>query len=85
MAPLWRAVVMGSFWLIASTVHAQDPFLRRTATVEVVERRGPAVVSITTEKILSPSNTLGSQRNHPQFNRYFSDLFESDRPNTGTQ
>ncbi len=32
----------------ALTAHAADPFLRRTAAVEVVEKVGPAVVNITT-------------------------------------
>ncbi len=36
--------------LVAQAAHAQDPFLRRTATVSVVERVGPAVVNITTEQ-----------------------------------
>ena len=31
---------------------AEDPFLRRTATVRAVERVGPAVVNITSEKIV---------------------------------
>ncbi len=36
--------------LAAAAAHAQDPFLRRTATVSVVEKVGPAVVNITTEQ-----------------------------------
>jgi serine protease Do len=34
----------------ASAASAQDPFLRRTATVAAVEKVGPAVVNITTEQ-----------------------------------
>ena len=58
---------------------AQDPFLRRTATVEVVNSAGPAVVSITTEKRVEAADAFGSRRRNPQLNRYFSDLFEPHR------
>jgi S1-C subfamily serine protease len=52
-----------SSWLVAlfvgvaaSAAQAQDPFLRRTATVAVVERVGPAVVNITTEQTVEVRN-----------------------------
>jgi len=52
-----------SSWLVAlfvafaaSVAQAQDPFLRRTATVAVVEKVGPAVVNITTEQTVEVRN-----------------------------
>ncbi|MFP8870266.1 MAG: trypsin-like peptidase domain-containing protein, partial [Myxococcota bacterium] len=36
---------------VSTSAFAADPFLRRTAAVEVVERVGPAVVNITTERV----------------------------------
>ena len=42
--------------LTALAAHAQDPFLRRTATVAVVEKVGPAVVNITTEQQVQVRN-----------------------------
>lgn len=51
---------------------AADPFLRRTATVEVVERVGPAVVNITAEQAPSRRRRSGN----PFFNRFFNDIFE---------
>ena len=64
---------------LSDSALAQDPFLRRTATVAVVEEVGPAVVSITTEKILEETDAFGRQARSPQKRRYFSDLFDSDR------
>ncbi|MEE3328742.1 MAG: trypsin-like peptidase domain-containing protein [Myxococcota bacterium] len=71
--------VIWVFFFMASSALAQDPFLRRTATVAVVEEAGPAVVSITTEKILEGTDAFGRQARNPQRRRYFSDLFEPDR------
>jgi len=48
---------------------AADPFLRRTATVEVVERVGPAVVNITT--LIADRAFPGSQRPGEPFFRDF--------------
>ncbi len=42
--------------LAAAAANAQDPFLRRTATVAVVEKVGPAVVNITTEQQVQVRN-----------------------------
>jgi serine protease Do len=42
--------------LAAATARAEDPFLRRTATVVVVEKVGPAVVNITTEQQVQVRN-----------------------------
>ena len=39
---------------IAIDARAADPFLRRTATVDVVERVGPSVVNILAESVLTP-------------------------------
>ncbi|HEU4429316.1 MAG TPA: trypsin-like peptidase domain-containing protein [Myxococcota bacterium] len=42
----------------AGAAHAQDPFLRRTATVAAVEKVGPSVVNITTEQKVQVRNTF---------------------------
>jgi len=54
---------------------ADDPFLRRTATVEAVEKVGPAVVSITTERLLNARNPFGAFAGDPIFDRFFNDIF----------
>ncbi len=61
---------------------AGDPFLRRTATVEVVEQAGPVVVNITTERVVQSQNPFGSRPKHPLFDQYFNDLFEPRAPRT---
>jgi serine protease Do len=61
---------------------AADPFLRRTATVEVVEQAGPAVVNITTERVVQSQNPFGSRPNHPFFDQYFNDLFDPSAQRT---
>jgi len=71
-----------TLFFISPAALAEDPFLRRTSTVAVVEQAGPAVVSITTEKILDEKDSFGRQTTNPQVRRYFSDLFESDRPDS---
>ena len=53
--------------------HAEDPFLRRTATVDVVERVGPTVVNITTEQTVQ-------QRQRRFRNPFFRDFFEPRLP-----
>ncbi len=55
---------------------AADPFLRRTAAVEVVERVGPAVVNITTERVVEQPNPFGDLSLNPFFDRFFEELFE---------
>jgi len=57
-----------------SPARAQDPFLRRTAVVRVVERVGPAVVNITTEQIVQ--RQLHPFAGDPFFDRFFQDFFE---------
>lgn len=49
---------------------ANDPFLRRTATVRAVEKVGPAVVNLTTERIVQSPFARPSLRD-PIFQRYF--------------
>jgi Do/DeqQ family serine protease len=68
--------------MAAGPAAASDPFLRRTATVEVVERAGPAVVNITTEHVVESQNPFGRRPSHPFFDQYFNDLFESRGPRT---
>ena len=58
--------------LLAWPALADDPFLRRTATVEAVEKVGPAVVSITTSRaVKNPFRTLG---NESIYQRYLQDF-----------
>jgi serine protease Do len=60
-----------------STAFAADPFLRRTATVDVVERVGPSVVNITTERITeTPSPFQRRPGTDPFFEDFFSNFFE---------
>jgi hypothetical protein len=44
------ALALGLALFSGSAARANDPFLRRTATVDVVQKVGPAVVNITTEQ-----------------------------------
>jgi Do/DeqQ family serine protease len=64
----------------AAGARADDPFLRRTATVRVVEKVGPAVVNVTTERAVrrSPFRPFGD----PFFDRFFQDFFEPGLPQT---
>ena len=55
--------------------HAGDPFLRRTATVRVVERVGPAVVNITTERLQERPSPFLSNR-QPEIGPMSDDFFE---------
>ncbi len=65
----------------ALSARADDPFLRRTATVQVVEKVGPAVVNITTEQQLRARRPSSGD---PFFDRFFSDFFEGTMPRTAT-
>jgi len=61
----------------APATHAADPFLRRTATVDVVERVGPSVVNITTERITKTPSPFGRRnRIDPNIDNFFRNLFE---------
>jgi serine protease Do len=76
----WGWLVLGC--LVASTpAAAEDPFLRRTTTVEVVERVGPAVVNITTEQVVHRAPSRGRSGN-PFFDQFFQDFFEPRMPST---
>jgi serine protease Do len=57
---------------------AGDPFLRRTATVEVVEKAGPAVVNITARQLLT--GTRRPSTGDPFFDHFFRDFFEPRMP-----
>ncbi len=54
---------------------AADPFLRHTATVEVVQNVGPAVVNVTTERVVEQASPFQAF-NDPFFDRFFQDFFE---------
>jgi S1-C subfamily serine protease len=75
--PLVLSLALG---LAAASAHAEDPFLRRTATVQAVEKVGPSVVNITTQRTrqAGPFRPLGD----PFFDRFFQDFFESRVPET---
>ncbi len=68
--------------LTAAAANAHDPFLRRTTAVEVVERVGPSVVNITTERIVKGHNAFGNRTGNPFFDRFFQDFFEPRFPQT---
>jgi Do/DeqQ family serine protease len=63
--------------VVALPAAADDPFLRRTTTVRVVEREGPAVVSITTEQDIQYRPFP-----NPIFDQFFRDFFEPRMPRT---
>ena len=64
--------------VFAAPVYAADPFLRRTATVDVVERVGPSVVNITTERITeTPSPFQRGEDTDPFFEDFFDHFFEA--------
>jgi S1-C subfamily serine protease len=62
----------------AEPARAEDPFLRRTATVRAVEKVGPSVVNVTTRRATRrrPFRAFGD----PFFDRYFQDFFEMRAP-----
>jgi serine protease Do len=59
----------------APAARGADPFLRHTATVEVAKKVGPAVVNITTERVVQQS-PFRPFFGGPEPDRFFSDLFE---------
>ncbi len=65
--------------LLAAPASADDPFLRHTVTVRAVKSVGPAVVNITTERMVrgSPFGRFGGD---PFFDRFFRDFFEPRFP-----
>ncbi len=72
LAPIVAFILVlgGDPWLAS----ANDPFLRRTPTVDAVNRVGPAVVNITTQQA-RPQRGRRS-RGDPFFDRFFRDFFE---------
>jgi len=81
LIPRRLALVGAALLLLAGGAAANDPFLRRTVTVQVVERAGPAVVNITTERVVGASPFRGFG-NDPLFDRFFQDFFEPRVPQT---
>ena len=67
---------------LAGAARADDPFLRRTVTVQVVEDVGPAVASITTEQVLQGGGGFRPFVGDPFFDRFFQDFFEPRMPRT---
>jgi len=66
----------------SAPAQAAAPFLRRTAAVEVVEKVGPSVVNITTERVTrTASPFLGRPGFDPFVDEFFGNFFER-RPRT---
>jgi Do/DeqQ family serine protease len=82
VSPCRLALATASLVLLVTSAAANDPFLRRTVTVEVVERVGPAVVNITTERVVAGANPFRRFGNDPLFDRFFQDFFEPRVPQT---
>jgi serine protease Do len=68
--------------LAACPARGDDPFLRRTATVRAVEKVGPAVVNITSAKVVQGAQPFQPFARDPFFDRFFQDFFERSRPRT---
>jgi serine protease Do len=79
MNVLWFVVALA---VLAVPAHASDPFLRRTTAVRVVEKAGPAVVNIATERLVKRRNPFGTPGNDLLFDRFFRDFFEPRLPQT---
>ena len=63
--------------LVGGPAAGQDPFLRRTAAVEVVEKVGPAVVNITTQRVVEGASPFAPfATGDPFFDQFFRDFFE---------
>ncbi len=76
---LWLALAVGVLaGAAAPPAGAEDPFLRRTATVHAVEKVGPSVVNVTTRRVARrrPFRAFGD----PFFDRFFQDFFEMRAP-----
>lgn len=59
-----------------------DPFLRRSAAVDVVQRVGPSVVNITTEQVVQRRQRRRPFAGDPFFDRFFRDFYEPRLPQT---
>jgi serine protease Do len=68
--------------LAACPARGDDPFLRRTATVRAVEKVGPAVVNITSARVVQGPQPFQPFARDPLFDRFFRDFFERSRPQT---
>jgi len=68
--------------LAAAAASAADPFLRHTVTVDVVQRVGPSVVSITSEQTVARQSPFHPFGGDPFFDRFFHDFFEPRLPQT---
>jgi serine protease Do len=77
MNVLWFVFVLA---VLAVPAQADDPFLRRTTTVRVVEKVGPAVVNIATERLVKRRNPFGGPGSDLLFDRFFRDFFEPRLP-----
>ena len=77
------AVAIGALACEVEPARGADPFLRRTATVRAVEKVGPSVVNITSERVVTRS-PFGGAAGDPLFDRFFRDFFEP-RENDSTQ
>jgi Do/DeqQ family serine protease len=75
---LHNLLLLAGLFGFALGAHAEDPFLRRTATVAVVEKVGPSVVNVTTARAArsGPFRPFGD----PFFDRFFQDFFEMRVP-----
>jgi serine protease Do len=74
---LWTLLTMAATILAGpGEARSQDPFLRRTATVQAVEKVGPSVVNITTERVVTQGTAPfpGNEAN-PFFGRFYQDFF----------
>ena len=76
------AAALGVAVALAAPARAADPFLRHTATVDAVQKAGPSVVNVTTERLVAAQSPFGSFGNDPLFDRFFQDFFEPRVPQT---
>jgi serine protease Do len=81
-ARLAAAAVAALLVLPVPRAVAGDPFLRRTAAVEVVQKVGPAVVSVLTETEVQQRSPFSVFRGDPFFERFFRDFFDPGMPRT---
>jgi S1-C subfamily serine protease len=76
------AILLSALLVAAAPAWANDPFLRRTATVRVVEQVGPAVVNITSQRLMGGARPFQPFGGDPFFDRFFRDFFEPRAPQT---
>jgi serine protease Do len=78
----WLALLVAALLVEVAPASANDPFLRRTATVRVVKKVGPAVVNITTQRAVGRRRPFQPFAGDPFFERFFRDFFEPRAPQT---